>query len=587
MATIGQTFFARSKAYLINPTTPPTVVKTLGEFNVYVPYLDPSATAPSTGNIINAGVPTSLYYEYLEYVQHLELLSFVGYGGMNPPLPAGTENFANFFPNAHFYLQENTSYDLYLENLDNGKFMCISGVSSHPCYASMSAFMNGDAPLKTSNSGVFDYNNNGSGATRGIARGLCYTQLNEDGTEITKIKTIVFYGATSTTNTVSVNSITAESNPTDPFTEWIGTLQPVVVPSSDPFSCGGTSDVGGGDGTFGDNRFGDGIDDEAIEIPDYDALEQQDRSVVGTGFVHVYQPTKAQLQAFKSYLWSDPDIGDLLKRMYVNPFDAVVSLHMVPVSASGISQNILIGGQDSGVASTSVSNQYVTVNCGSLSIGEFWDAYLDYAPYTKMYLYLPFCGMHEVDTDEFMGKTMSIRYDVDVVTGDCLASVSAVTDGGAMTRVLYQYQGNCAVEVPVSGQNYNAKVGAYMGLIGTAFGIGAGVMSGGLGAAAGVGSALSGAMNVVNAKGSIQRSGALSGSTAWMSTLKPYLIIVQPTQCLPDGQNAFTGYPSYITAAVSDLSGYTEFAEIHLAGISATDEEKAEIERIMKEGVLL
>ena len=38
---------------------------------------------------------------------------------------------------------------------------------------------------------------------------------------------------------------------------------------------------------------------------------------------------------------------------------------------------------------------------------------------------------------------------------------------------------------------------------------------------AGVGAALAGALNTVNAKGSIQRSGALSGSTAWMSCLKP------------------------------------------------------------------
>ena len=194
--------------------------------------------------------------------------------------------------------------------------------------------------------------------------------------------------------------------------------------------------------------------------------------------------------------------------------------------------------------------------------------------------------MHSVDTDEFMGQTLSIRYDVDVVTGDCLCSVSGSRAGG-MSTILYQYAGNCSVEIPVSAANYNARISAGLGLVGSAVGIAAAAATGGMTAPLAATAVASTAANVLSGKTRVERSGALAGSAAWMGPLKPYLILVQPTQCLPDGQASFTGYPSYITAAVGDLTGYTEFAEIHLEGIAATDAEKAEIEQILRTGVIL
>lgn len=363
------------------------------------------------------------------------------------------------------------------------------------------------------------------------------------------------------------------------------TPEPPTPTGDDPFLPGGTSEIGGGDGTFGENRFGDGIDDETIDTPDYDPLDQLNRSVLGSNFVNVYAPTRAQLLSLKNYLWSS-DIGDTLKKMFNNPMDSIVTLHMVPVTVPTSASSIHLGGTDTEIGSNIVTNQYVTVNCGSMTIGEYWDAYLDYSPYTKMFLYLPFCGMHEIDVDEFMGQSISIRYDVDVVSGDCLASVSATRSGGLST-VLYQYAGNCSVEIPVSMANYNARVSAYLGLVGSAAGVVAGVASGGMSAPLAATALASSAANIATAKKTIQRSGAIAGSTAWMSQLKPYFILVQPSQCLPENQAHFTGYPSFITASVGDLSGYTEFAEIHLEGISATDSEKAEIESILKGGVLI
>lgn len=46
------------------------------------------------------------------------------------------------------------------------------------------------------------------------------------------------------------------------------------------------------------------------------------------------------------------------------------------------------------------------------------------------------------------------------------------------------------------------------------------------------------------------------------------------------------GYPSYITAKLGDLEGYTEIDSIHLENIGATESELSEIESILKGGVI-
>mgnify|MGYP007032334374 CR=1 FL=1 len=346
-----------------------------------------------------------------------------------------------------------SGYKLKLLNQQSGYYAVSQGnISTQGYYAqAYNLYTNEDILIGTASNTPFPFNNS-------VGVGNIITGLDDSGHIVnTQWRGFSAYTQNATTNIVRV-SVGSATNLQAAFIIWFNALESGPKPTNDPFGPGGTSETGGGDGSFGDDRFGDGIDDEAIDIPDYDSIEELDRSIRGTGFVNIYTASKTELQNFANYLWTTPTLSDLLKRMYSNPFDAVISLHMIPVTVGGTPGNIFIGGQDSGVASSRVSAQYVTVSCGSMHIGEFWDAYLDYSPYTKLYVYLPFCGMHEVDVDEFMGKSMAIRYDVDIVTGDCLASISVVD--GLMTRVLYQYQGNCSVEIPVSGENYNAKVSA-------------------------------------------------------------------------------------------------------------------------------
>ena len=231
---------------------------------------------------------------------------------------------------------------------------------------------------------------------------------------------------------------------------------------------------------------------------------------------------------------------------------------------------------------TTAASQYVEVDCGSLDVDEYWGAYLDYAPYTKAELYLPYCGVHPIQIDDIMGRTVTIKYHVDVLSGSCVAFVKCGD------TVLYSFAGQCSSSIPINANNWTNVVNGALSIAGS---IGTMVATGGLsapisgGAAVAAGASL--ASTAMTMKPQVERSGSMGGTAGMMGIQVPYLILTRPRQALPENQNTFTGYPSYITSTLGDLTGWTTVSEIHLEGIPCTEGEAEEIVNILKTGVIL
>ena len=77
-------------------------------------------------------------------------------------------------------------------------------------------------------------------------------------------------------------------------------------------------------------------------------------------------------------------------------------------------------------------------------------AFLDYEPYTTMFLLLPYAGMVSIPPAVFMGKTMNIRMSVDLLSGAVVYFIFA------NTTYYCTANGNCGTEVPVSGLDYSS-----------------------------------------------------------------------------------------------------------------------------------
>lgn len=344
-------------------------------------------------------------------------------------------------------------------------------------------------------------------------------------------------------------------------------------PRKDPYTF--DPDNPDGDGQIAGTGGGEGVfkwKNEYINLPDLPEID-----AVDSGFITIFNPSLSQLRALASYMW-DGDLFDVAtwQKCFANPMDAILGLSIVPVAVpNGGAGIVKVGNMSTGVTMTKAGKQYVTVDCGSLSIEEYWGAYLDYEPYTKAELYLPYCGIHPISVDDIMNKTISVVYHVDILSGACCAYV--LVNGG----VMYQFIGQCACSIPISGADYTSVINGVLSIAGS---IGSMVATGGASAPMALGSIASASVNSL--KPEIEKSGAMSGMGGLMGVQVPYLIMSRPNQAIPLNQNQFKGYPSYITIALGDLEGYTEVDSIHLEGIPATDAELQEIENLLKEGVI-
>lgn len=342
-------------------------------------------------------------------------------------------------------------------------------------------------------------------------------------------------------------------------------------PNTDPYSGGGTTEPGGGEGDLDDTS--DPIDE--ANLPTLTAVDAR--------FISIYTPTLSELNSLASYLWSGAFDLDTFKKLFADPMQAILGLSIVPIAVPSTGQQVLtIGNISTGVSLTKATTQYIQLDCGTLNVNEYWGAYLDYSPYTRLEIYLPYIGTKELNIDDVMNKPCHLFYNIDVLTGACVAMIKCGDS------VLYSYAGQCATPIPITGSDWTNVIHGTLNAAMSTAAIVAGAVSGAmpLTAAGAVGVISSSAQNAMNMKPMIEKSGSLGGSAGMLGVQKPYLILTRPRQALPENQNHYTGYPNYITSTLGDLTGMTFIEQVHLENIPCTSAEQSEIETLLKGGVI-
>lgn len=338
---------------------------------------------------------------------------------------------------------------------------------------------------------------------------------------------------------------------------------------TDPYAGAGDSGPGGGGGDYdytGDPPGG------------WDPTTPPGISAVDTGFVTLYNPTAAELKSLASYLWSTAFDLTNFKKLFSDPMDSFIGLSIVPVAVpDGPRRDVGVGGVATGIYMTQAGQQYIPVDCGTVYIKNFSGSYLDYDPYTKVEIFLPYIGTRTLKADEVVGHNLHVGYWVDILSGACTAWLDV--DGAPM----YQFMGQCATALPMASGEWTNLINGIIGAVGS---VAAGVATGGAGAIAG-GVAAASAVAVTDGKMQVERSGAVTSAAGLMGLQVPTLFINTPHLHKPAAQNSFEGYPAYFTAALGDMKGFTIVENIILQGIPATEPELQEIKTLLKGGVIL
>ena len=301
-----------------------------------------------------------------------------------------------------------------------------------------------------------------------------------------------------------------------------------------------------------------------------------------TGLANLYNPTLAQVKQFSRWLWGSDGLNlDQLKKLLQDPMQAIIGIHvMYATPTTGANRDIQVGYINSGVPSKIVTEQYTEIDCGTVTINEYFGDARDYSPFTQVYCYLPFIGIVELNADDVVNSTLGIKYKIDVLTGCCLAQLTVKKYG--LDAVLYTYTGNCAVQMPITSGNYLSTVSSLLGAVVSGA---AAVATGGALAPVAIGAAAN-AMGG-GARASVAMSGSLGSNAGAMGIRKPYLIIKRVESADANGYNEFYGYPTNKRVNLSELTGYVRVKEINLSGTNATEDEQNEIVTLLKEGVIL
>lgn len=341
-----------------------------------------------------------------------------------------------------------------------------------------------------------------------------------------------------------------------------------------------------GNGGIPDNS-GDDIDDE--DLGDLNSL-----TAINSGLVTLYRPTQAELTAFANFLYTGitDSIADQLKKLVTNPLDYVIFVALCKFAPPIYGrEEIAFCGIGSGVSSDKIVNQFYDLDCGSITFNEQYNSFLDYSPNSKLKIYLPYCGVHDLNIDECMGSVISVKYRIDLLSGSGVAKIkitrlrrNTAPFDCRINSYIYEFPCNVYLTMPLSATDWR---GTYQSLVSLAGGVVSGLATGGVGGAVGIASSVASA--VTSNKVSVSRSGQIGSSYGYLGQDKPYLILERPITSVPNQFEYWEGLESNTLQKVSNLHGYTEIDPNTLwtDDIPCTSEEAEELKSLFNSGVYL
>lgn len=269
-------------------------------------------------------------------------------------------------------------------------------------------------------------------------------------------------------------------------------------------------------------------------------------------------------------------------KMFINSrlIDYVQDCHIVPVAptTSG-SDHIKLGFRSLDTTADVITTEYVDVSLGSISIDEFYTQFIDYQPFTRAKLFLPFIGFVPLEPEYFQSGSIEVKYRFNVYDGSFICGVLASPNANVSqmsSSMIAQYAGTACVHIPLTGLNYSSMVA---GLVG-----GAGAMSHAI-AGNNAGAAVAAAINTAVASPQVMSSNAYTSSAAFLGLRYPFLVIERSVSHFPELYQHDVGFPSKITCKLKSAKGFVTVKDADLSGFQATEEEKAEIRKLLASGI--
>lgn len=256
------------------------------------------------------------------------------------------------------------------------------------------------------------------------------------------------------------------------------------------------------------------------------------------------------------------------------------------------STTIGLGKLDCNYTAYEITRQKV-VKLFSLNITRKYNNFLDFSPYTKIKLYVPYFPLIEIDPMKVYGYTLNGYICVDVWTGKMGLYIEN-EDSNQNVNLLYMNTVNVGISIPMGKTNAEEiernNLLNLISFIGGATALGLGALSDNpVSITAGVGMVTRSTTKAIadNVK-HLTYSGA-DGSRCEYVVDKVMKLIIETPKDITVPNVALKGGVCKQNLSLSTVTGYTEIGEIHFnpMGYDIYDDEIAELNDLLRSGVIL
>lgn len=317
--------------------------------------------------------------------------------------------------------------------------------------------------------------------------------------------------------------------------EKVDTTKPVVISANSGYDFKGVNTYKKGTTTY---EFTKNEDNTQLYIEtasftdnyDYyinDNYSATKNSELVSGFVNLYNVTNTELKALSKTRFVD--VGG-------NTVDYgafITQLYVLPFEIDsgliGEKDNIILGNYDSNVKSTLIRDSKLYIDGGIITVPNKYNNVYDYLN-TTCTLRLPYFNPIIIDVDNVIDKTLTIQFIVDLYSGNCTATIISSFTGG----IIHSETTNIVTQIPFIQKQNNS---------------------------------------IVNQ----------------LSNVNENLIdtpFIEITRNIPYYTNDVFGKATIVFDTIGSVTGYCEVSDIQLI-TTATNEEKEEIESILKDGIFI
>ena len=207
--------------------------------------------------------------------------------------------------------------------------------------------------------------------------------------------------------------------------------------------------------------------------------------------LHMYKVTAANWAKLSMKLWQTnwirklaQDVKGLWQGAVKTPAEYIISVVKIglPITIPGAGTtetNIYIGPiqyfsavDTDNPKGVEIATRYAETDIFEFDINPYSDTYLDFSPYTKIEVHVPYCGTTQVSADACMRGKIQVKYIVDLVTGGCCAVIRTIDQFGN-SKIFSVLSGQCGLSIP-----FNTNETTFDKIIGSIGSIGAGFASG-------------------------------------------------------------------------------------------------------------